>query len=54
MHVATTCLKTGQSGIPAELTALDSETSPVAVRDSRLIDRPALIQQVLTHVPAAM
>ncbi|HMZ55588.1 MAG TPA: FIST N-terminal domain-containing protein, partial [Nitrospira sp.] len=52
MHVATTCLKTGQSGIPAELTALDSETSLLLLfGDSRLIDRPALIQQVLDACP---
>ena len=52
MHVATTCLKTGQSGIPAELTALDSETSLLLLfGGSRLIDRPALIQQVLDACP---
>ena len=52
MHVATTCLKTGQSGIPAELTALDSETSLLLLfGDSRLIDHPALIQQVLDACP---
>ncbi|GAB1722219.1 MAG: hypothetical protein NTNFB01_11150 [Nitrospira sp.] len=52
MQVATTCLKTGPSGIPAELAALDSETSLLLLfGGSRLIDRQDLIQQVMNACP---
>ncbi|ULA69399.1 MAG: hypothetical protein LZF62_430071 [Nitrospira sp.] len=52
MHVATTCLKPGQSGLPAKLAALDSETSLLLLfGGSRVIDRPALIQEILDACP---
>ena len=52
MHVATTCLKPGQSVLPAKLAALDSETSLLLLfGGSRVIDRPALIQEILDACP---
>lgn len=52
MHVATASLTTGHSGMPHELAALDSDTSLMLLfGGSRLIDRPALIQQVVEACP---
>ncbi len=52
MHVATTCLKPGQSRLPTELAALDSETSLLLLfGGSRVIDRPALIEEIVDACP---
>ena len=52
MHVATTCLKPGQSPLPTELAALDSETSLLLLfGGSRVIDRPALIEEIVDACP---
>ena len=52
MHVATACLQSDDSAIPTELTDLDSANSLLLLFGaSRLIDRPDLIQQVMTACP---
>ena len=55
MHVATTCLKPGQSRLPTELAALDSETSLLLLfGGSRVIDRPALIEEIVDACPRSL
>lgn len=52
MHVTTTCLRPDHAGIPAELAALDSDSSLLLLfGTSGLIDRPELIARVMAACP---